>query len=67
MKAIWIQPLSVMWSNLYGECAIDARRRSKLLGVEKRVDEVEGDGGGDSAAEDEIEHAWPHAFAAQRA
>ena len=44
-----------------------SRKPSELLGVEKRVDEIERDGRGDDAAQDEIEHGRPHAFAAQRA
>ena len=39
----------------------------EVLWVEQRVDEVDGDGAGDAAAEDEIEHGRPHMFAAQRA
>ena len=41
--------------------------RSELLGVEKREDEIDRDEKGDDAAEDEIEHGAPQAFAAQRA
>ena len=44
-----------------------SRKPSELLGVEKRVDEIDCDGRGDDAAQDEIEHDRPHAFAAQRA
>ena len=44
-----------------------ARADLEVLWVEQRVDEVDGDGAGDAAAEDEIEHGRPHMFAAQRA
>jgi hypothetical protein len=40
---------------------------SKLLGVEKGIDEIEREARGHDAAQDEIEHGMPHAFAAQRA
>jgi hypothetical protein len=42
-------------------------RASQLLGIEKREDEIDRYDEGDGAAEDEIEHGRPQAFAAQRA
>jgi hypothetical protein len=42
-------------------------RGSKLLGVEKRIHEIEREARGHDAAEDEVEHGCPHAFEAQRA
>jgi hypothetical protein len=44
-----------------------APKRSELLGEEQRVHKVDGNAGGNGAAENEIEHDGPHALAAQRA
>ena len=68
MRPIWMPAVECHVDVTYVASARStSRKRSKLLGVEKRVDEVDSDGDGDYAAEDEIEHARPHAFAAQRA
>jgi hypothetical protein len=44
-----------------------SRAASELLWVEQREHEVEREDESDDAAEDEIEHGAPQAFAAQRA
>ena len=41
--------------------------RSEFLGMEKRVEEVDGETAGHDRAEDEVEHGAPHDLFAQRA